>query len=294
MSIPIKKIDLFKKLGEYNDITNTSRFVQKDEFIGEFVSLFFNNGGNWCRQTSLSKSKYIFATMTANARKINILSKVSDEQALVIEKDFRDNCEIKSGNHVQYFKIFGKNNNEDKYNRNIRKDIKDFYKHKSCAHCGSNSNLECDHKNDLYNDPRVLNTKTQNKDDFQSLCKHCNDQKRQISVKTRATGIRYGATNIPSLAIDGIDYILGNSSFNINDINAMKGTYWYDPIEFRQTVKQLNEKKMLLKLSTFYKLESYKTMIDDSNNIVPTNHTNSIILQLNDEEITNILERMRL
>lgn len=61
-------------------------------------------------------------------------------------------------------------NNNEQYNKNI---------------CGSKSHLVTDHKNDLYNDIRVLNSKTQTVDDFQCLCNHCNLQKRQISKQTK-------------------------------------------------------------------------------------------------------------
>ena len=102
----------------------------------------------------------------------------------------------------------------------------------ACVVCGSRSELRCDHKNHLYNDPRVLNTQTQNINDFQVLCNHCNLQKRQTAVVERRTGIRYSAMNIPSIAIFGVDYIQGTETYNPEDINAMIGTYWYDPIEF--------------------------------------------------------------
>ena len=39
-----------------------------------------------------------------------------------------------------------------------------------CIVCGSASDIVIDHKNDLYNDPRVLNSDTQVPDDFQTLC----------------------------------------------------------------------------------------------------------------------------
>ena len=117
-------------------------------------------------------------------------------------------------------------------NRPIRKDIKKYYKNKPCVVCGSKSDLVVDHKNDLYNDPRVLNIKTQLLDDFQSLCNHCNLQKRQIIKNTKKTGLRYGATNIPSLAVFGVDFIKGTKRFDMDDINAMVGTYWFDPVAF--------------------------------------------------------------
>jgi hypothetical protein len=118
--------------------------------------------------------------------------------------------------------------------RNIDKQIKN---NGVCVHCGSKSNLVTDHKNDLYNDPRVLNTYTQTIDDFQCLCNACNLRKRSVAKKTRETGKRIKATTIPTLAVFGIDFIEGGETYNPEDINAMKGTYWYDPVEFMRKVK---------------------------------------------------------
>jgi|AntRauMFilla1563_2_1112583.scaffolds.fasta_scaffold03055_3 hypothetical protein len=134
-------------------------------------------------------------------------------------------------------------NGYDKYNnninnRNIRKDIKTFHYKTGCVCCGSNSDLVIDHKNDLYNDPRVLNITTQNIYDFQCLCNHCNLQKRQICKDTKKYKKRYGATNIPQLKIFGIDFIDGDETFNPNDINALKSTYWYDPIAFMEHINK--------------------------------------------------------
>ena len=92
-------------------------------------------------------------------------------------------------------------------NRPIRDDIHKIIKSKPCVVCGSKSHLVTDHKNDLYNDIRVLNSKTQTVDDFQCLCNHCNLQKRQISKQTKIEKKRYGATNIPHLAVFNIDFI---------------------------------------------------------------------------------------
>ena len=113
-------------------------------------------------------------------------------------------------------------------NRPIRKDIRDFHLPQGCVVCGCKSSLVVDHKNDLYNDPRVLNAQTQTADDFQCLCNSCNLQKRQVAKLTRETGIRYGATNIPSMALWGMNFTSGNETFDVNDPNAMVGTYWYD------------------------------------------------------------------
>jgi hypothetical protein len=121
--------------------------------------------------------------------------------------------------------------------RPIRKDIHQFHKTGSCVVCGSHSDLVTDHKNDLYNDIRVLNASTQTKEDFQCLCNHCNLQKRQVSKITIQTGKRYGASNIPSLAVFGIDFISGDETYDKDDVDAMKGTYWYDPVAFMEHIK---------------------------------------------------------
>ena len=106
-----------------------------------------------------------------------------------------------------------------------------------CVVCGSKSDLVTDHKNDLYNDSRVLNETTQTVDDFQCLCNHCNLQKRQVSKKTKETMTRYPATKIPGLAVFGIDFIEGNATLDLNDPKAMVGTYWYDPVAFMKAIK---------------------------------------------------------
>jgi hypothetical protein len=119
----------------------------------------------------------------------------------------------------------------------IGKDIRDFYKNKSCVVCAVKSSLVIDHKNDLYNDPRVLNIKTQIPDDFQPLCNACNLRKREVCKKSKQLGKRFGATNIPQFANFGIDFIDGDETLNLSDPNAMKGTYWYDPVEFMKHIR---------------------------------------------------------
>lgn len=151
----------------------------------------------------------------------------------------------------------------EKYQRYIRKDIKKYYKNKPCVACGSKSSLVCDHKNDLYNDPRVLNMKTQTLDDFQSLCNGCNLRKREAAKKTRETGERYSALNIPSLAVDGIAFVKGDETFDKDDPNAMVGTYWYDPVYFREEVKRIIIERT--RLESKKKIEDLKKKIESLN-----------------------------
>jgi hypothetical protein len=55
------------------------------------------------------------------------------------------------------------------------------------------------------------------------------------------SGKRYGATNIPSLSVFGVDFIQGDETFDINDPNAMVGTYWYDPIAFIKEIFNIRQ-----------------------------------------------------
>lgn len=126
------------------------------------------------------------------------------------------------------------------HNRPIRKDIR-IYHTNACIVCGSTSDLVVDHKNDLYNDSRVLNISTQTIDDFQCLCNHCNLQKREVCKKTKQSGKRYKATNIPMLKTYNIDFIKGDETFNQDDVNAMVGTFWYDPVEFMRYIHSLHQ-----------------------------------------------------
>mgnify|MGYP001461460011 CR=1 FL=1 len=126
----------------------------------------------------------------------------------------------------------------------IGKHIRNFYAGKSCVVCASKSSMVIDHKNDLYNDPRVLNVKTQIPDDFQPLCNACNLRKREVCKKSKQLGKRFGATNIAQFAKFGIDFIEGDETLNLDDPNAMRGTYWYDPVEFMEYVWNYKQKKV--------------------------------------------------
>jgi hypothetical protein len=118
--------------------------------------------------------------------------------------------------------------------RPIRKDIKDYYKNKNCTVCGSSSEIVIDHKNDNYDDMRVLDSKTQTIDDFQPLCTHCNLQKRQVSKKEKETGILYSALNIMQLKcfekeIKLMEKLLSDKCYS----------YWYDTTKYIERLKYI-------------------------------------------------------
>jgi|TARA_B110000503_G_scaffold60112_1_gene95645 5-methylcytosine-specific restriction endonuclease McrA len=134
------------------------------------------------------------------------------------------------GSGVIGFIIHGKNN-EEKSSRPIHNDIKKFHSKFACITCGT-SNTICDHKNDLYNDPRVLDMKTQTRSDFQPLCNNCNLRKRAVSLKTVKEKKRQPPPKSVLAMNGGITFISGDESFDPKNPHAMVGTYWYDPIEF--------------------------------------------------------------
>lgn len=207
--------------------SNKNKITKKQQFIDDIFKPDENGISEWKTRDELSTTE-LKLTYNGNCRH----GKFYNDNRYLWEK------KIQSGTVVAirtngYEKDFIEGN----IKRSVRKDIRDFHYKKGCIVCGCHTGLVIDHKNDLYNDPRVLNTNTQLLDDFQCLCIHCNLQKRQVCKKTKETGIRYAATNIESLKIFGIDFIDGDENFDKNDINALKGTYWYDPVEFMKFIK---------------------------------------------------------
>ena len=79
------------------------------------------------------------------------------------------------GNKVTHLRTTGLSDDElYGASRPIRKSIMTAISKEPCCRCGSCNRVEADHKNDFYNDPRVLNMETQTLDDFQPLCRACN------------------------------------------------------------------------------------------------------------------------
>ena len=234
------KIDLFKTLGGYNEATCKTRIVNTAEFTGKYSGLACSNGGSWCRFDGPFGKKYKTVTVKRNGTNRKSWDSSDEENKEIdeiIKADMKNrNDSFSCGTAIYLIMIYGTQDIDG--SRAIRKEIRDAIVKNPCVNCGTKSNIECDHKNDLYNDPRVNVTSTQRLDDFQSLCKHCNDQKRQIAKETKASNKRYGATRIPSLAIFGIDFIEGTEDFNPKNIAAMVGTYWYDPVAFMTHIKE--------------------------------------------------------
>ena len=133
---------------------------------------------------------------------------------------------------IKYLKWFGFDNNDIK--RPIGTKIKKYFSSKNikCVNCGTTNNIIPDHKNDLYNDLKVLDIKTQTIDDFQALCRNCNKLKGSINKKMLKTKKRPSALDVPIPSLFGIAYTKGDETFDENDPNWGIGCYWYDPIKF--------------------------------------------------------------
>ena len=184
--IKLSEIDKAFVLNE----NNVSKWVTKDEIKSNFPNLDWGNNGVTRNGLLYKDDRYNWEFKRLNDNK--------NGKILAIRINGLNERTISNKNHP--------------ISDRIHKEIRDN-KDSACVVCGSKSDLVTDHKNDLYNDPRVLSIKTQTLDDFQCLCNHCNLQKRQVSKKTRETKKRYGATNIPQLKVFGIDFISGDENY---------------------------------------------------------------------------------
>jgi hypothetical protein len=197
----ISKTDLFLKLVN-PDSNGITRWVSKEEFSGEYQTLRFNNGADWCRKESKLAKKY----------------NIEFDRSLT------------NGNGIDRIRLNGFNLNNSIGNQTIRSDIKNYYKKLRCVILNT-SNPEIDHKNGRKNDPIALNVKTQTLDHFQPLSKAANDAKRQFCKECKSTNNRFDAKKLGY----PLSFYNGNISHN-NRTDGCVGCFWYDPIKFRKEV----------------------------------------------------------
>ena len=199
------KEELFLKLAKPNE-NGESRWVNKEEFIGEYKALQLGNGASWCRKSSSLAKKY------------NIEFDKSKTP----------------GNTIDAIRTTGFNNKKS-FNQSIRNDIKEYYKNRNCVMLGingksENTKIEIDHKDGRKNDERISDLSTQKLEDFQPLCKAANDAKRQICKKCKETNKRWNAKNLL-----GNPYPYYKGDENYTEKLGCEGCYQYDPVEYRKT-----------------------------------------------------------
>ena len=170
-----------------NEITNIHKNILSIEDAQE-LDLHGGPGNGSGDRTKISRM-FIHTTIYGDSRKPMTYPKCYDEHIELTEDNKKMIEEYKKERKdkglkckgVIGFIIQGENKDEQK-KRPIHKDIKKFHSQFPCVKCGANKTI-CDHKNDLYNDPRVLDINTQTKEDFQPLCNNCNLRKRAVSLK---------------------------------------------------------------------------------------------------------------
>jgi len=200
------KTELFIELAQPNE-NGISRWVLASEFIGKYKELQLGNGGSWCRASSTLAKKYILEFDKSKSK----------------------------GNSIDAIRLIGFNT-EKKFNQNIRRDIKEYYKFKNCVMLGvngssENTKIEIDHKDGRKEDHRVSNVGTQKLEDFQPLCKAANDIKRQICKRCKETNKRWNARNLKG---NPFEFYVGDE--NYTETLGCKGCYQYDPVAYRKTV----------------------------------------------------------
>lgn len=233
----MSKIQLFLKLSGYDHTTRRSKFLD----LFKIPELIPRNGGDWCRHDGTFGKKYKEVTVKDNGNiRYSSYWNVTNSEKKAVRADVAK-LTLSGKNRIRYVKIYGKLS-ETITTRRIRKDIVRKIKKNACVFCGTRTNIEVDHKNGLMNDKRVLNLKTQEPSDFQAACRHCNLRKRQVIKNMKRTRVRPSCPFSDSL---GIDYTLGDRTYDPSDINALVGTYWYDPVKFFTEIRAMLQDRSL-------------------------------------------------
>lgn len=153
------------------------------------------NGGHWCRSDGMLK-----------------------EYNIIREKN---------GTKIVSVRLDGFNKNAK--NRPIKNSIRKAISAMPCSVLAIGSQIECDHKDGVYDDKNVGDTEKQTISDFQPLSKAANMAKRTHCKQCQETGIRFDAKRLGYTE----SYIEGSST-----TNNCSGCYWYDPQFFNKTISQ--------------------------------------------------------
>jgi len=232
---------------------NFTDIIPKKVLLDKKETTWGNNGigDRWCNK------KYNYTTVYKTKTKL-YSNNENDFIPKEILKKFLNNVENNS-NGILGIYVHSKKIKKNNLTRKVRKDVLlEIYK-RNCVVCTTNTDIECDHKNDLYNDENVLSLEKQNLDDFQALCRHCNLRKRQINTKEKENNKIYSAKNIQSFKILNFEFPWEKKAFDVKDNTTKEDTYWYDPVEFQRktilysstilpAIKEMRRKKFSLSL----------------------------------------------
>uniref|UniRef100_A0A6C0HSD8 HNH endonuclease n=1 Tax=viral metagenome TaxID=1070528 RepID=A0A6C0HSD8_9ZZZZ len=220
------------KLEQLIGITdNFTKIVSTTEIKEKCPELYWGGNGLGDR---LGKVNYSSISKIGEEIHVDTYSENDDKIPDEILNQFKDSIKgSKKGRSILGLFVYSIRKNTQQ--RSIRKDIRKNIRSLSCVVCGTHKTI-CDHKNDLYNDTRVLSLETQLFSDFQPLCNHCNLQKRQICKTEQQTGKVFSAKNIERYKCYHFDFPWEKKVFDKNDINCKNGTYWFDPVEFDKNI----------------------------------------------------------
>lgn len=210
--------------------------------LPEFIS--YTSGDGAFRSDGRLGQEYKFYRFCKNTKNLVNFTNASDcwtnsgitdqEKEMIRELHSSLNWE-RSGRTVEYIKFFGKLEEPIVSYPQLRQDLIALMTApgRCCDSCGSQDNLHCDHKNDLYNDPRMFNKAKQTEADVQTLCGKCNSSKARAKQKREAENKRQPPPhNRYREGIYGVKYTEGNDTFDQNDPNWHKGTYWGDCLDY--------------------------------------------------------------
>lgn len=157
--------------------------------------------------------------------------------SIICKKYLVDRTYNKSTGALIGFKLVGFNTNKfvsRHIPQSIRKSVLQKYNFK-CIWCGSQQKLEVDHKNGRYTDV------TDKVNDFQILCKSCNDKKRERCNKCRETGCRYDVQKEISPILYKSPFTCGSAKYN--EKISCNGCFLYDIEDFYENHDKKQETK---------------------------------------------------
>lgn len=238
-------VNINNKQSEIKEIINkyyNNKPILLDLFVIDKQTV---NGAGWIRESSCKATNFkIFTYKHPKCKRddnlqCHFIETPYDDEIInnLISNISTSDLENKKINSVNFLGIIGPQVIEN-ISRPIRLDIVNYFtKNKNCLNCGQYKNLICDHKNDLYNDKRVLDTKTQNYDDFQTLCNRCNLFKQKCTKSFYDLNKRFPASKLYKYYPD---FISGTFSLDKDNPNTLIGTYWYDIEEFHKKINNYN------------------------------------------------------
>ena len=234
------------------------RIVSTREIKETYPRLYWGGNGLGDR---LARKKFNYTVLYPSYRYNTYSENEEDEIPVnVLEEFYTNRCRDDGVDHSGIIGIFVHSRRQSNQIRPINKKIQKEITKRSCVICGTYKTI-CDHKNDLYNDNRVLRIETQLTSDFQPLCNHCNLQKRQVCKTEKQNKKLYSAKNIERYKVYDFEFPWEKKAFDISDIHCKEGTYWFDPVEFEKKIHYYSTGVLPVIKEIKYKIKTNKLLL---------------------------------